>query len=191
MPSGIEPPPLIQSLTPSDNLNVNQWLRKIWVLVGGTSGLVSWSNVDKTGSSLADLVTRTHGALQSVSGSSDQYHVSSAQYTSLTNDNLLTDKEYANLEALATITTGTTLGATYGYVLCNAAGGAFDVTLPAASTRYRFHIKRINSGANAVTVKRAGSDTIEGATTYSLAAQYNSVTLYSDGSSTWYRESST
>lgn len=184
--SGIEPPPLIQSLTPSDNLNINQWLRKIWVLVGGRSGAIAWDNVDKTGSDLADILTRAHSSLTGINGSSDAYHVSSSQYSSLLNST-----QYANLTALATITTGTTLGATHGYVLCNAAGGAFNVTLPAASTRYRFHIKRINSGANAVTILPGGSDTIEGAVSVALAAQYNSRTLYSDGSGVWYVEAST
>lgn len=173
----IEPPPLIASLSPGDNVNVNQWLRKIWVQLGGATGLVSWDNIDKTGSSLADLITRSHGDLQSIQGDSDSYHLSAELYT--------------NLSSLTTISSTTTLGASHGYVLCNAAGGAFTVNLPAATTRYRFHVKKIDSSVNAVTLDAAGSDTIQGSGTVALAAQYNSRTIYSDGSGVWYIESST
>lgn len=72
-------------------------------------------------------------------------------------------------------------------VLADATGGAFAVTLPAASARRdQIVIKKTDSSANAVTVTRAGSDTIDGATTYALSTQYQSVTLVSDGTSTWY-----
>lgn len=164
------------------------WFNSLKQFVDSGSGTIPWTSVSKTGSSIADLATRDHNLLTSMQGGTalEYYHLTSAEY-----GRLLTAAQYNNLTTLSTITTGTTLSSSYGYVLCNAASAAFDVTLPAASSRYRFHIKRINSGANAVTVKRAGSDTIEGATDYALAAQYNSVTLYSDGSGVWYIESST
>lgn len=41
------------------------------------------------------------------------------------------------------------------------------------------------SAINTIVVTRAGSDTIEGGTTHTLATGYSSVTLYSDGSSKW------
>jgi len=73
-------------------------------------------------------------------------------------------------------------------ILCNT--NAFTVTLPAASAQpgRKIRIKKIGSDTNAITIARAGSDTIEGATSYSLAsgAQYQGVTLISDGSSIWY-----
>lgn len=66
---------------------------------------------------------------------------------------------------------------------CSASGGAFAVTLPTASSQSGklFIIKKTDSSGNAVTVTRAGSDTIDGATTYALTAQYQSVTIISDG----------
>ena len=72
--------------------------------------------------------------------------------------------------------------------LCNATSGAFTVTLPSAnaSLGQTYTIKKIDSSANAVTISRAGTDTIEGATTYALAAQYKYATLVSGGSGVWY-----
>lgn len=73
-------------------------------------------------------------------------------------------------------------------ILCNT--NAFTVTLPAASAQpgRKIQIKKIGNDANAITIARAGSDTIEGATSFSLAsaAQYSDVTLVSDGTSIWY-----
>lgn len=68
----------------------------------------------------------------------------------------------------------------------DASGGAFTVTLPAASLSGRiFIIKKADSSGNAITISRAGSDTIDGATSYSLSAQYQSVTLIADGGTGW------
>jgi hypothetical protein len=79
------------------------------------------------------------------------------------------------------------------HVLCNATSGAITVNLPlaSASEARTVHIKKTDSSVNAVTVSRVSSDVIEAGTTYALAAQYNSVTLYSDGSVTWYIQSAT
>lgn len=69
-------------------------------------------------------------------------------------------------------------------VLCNASAGAFTVTLPTASgnTGRQFVIKRMNSGGNAVTVAAASGQTIDGSGSVSLFAQYQSITVVSDGS---------
>lgn len=67
-------------------------------------------------------------------------------------------------------------------------GGGISVTLPAANTSGQICIiRKVDGGAGAVTVTRAGSDTIEGATTLVLAAQYDSCMLQSDGAGTWYQ----
>lgn len=70
---------------------------------------------------------------------------------------------------------------------CDATSAAIAVTLPAASTSRDklFIIKKIDSGGNAVTVTRAGSDTIDGATSFALTAQYNWVVIQSDGTADW------
>lgn len=64
-------------------------------------------------------------------------------------------------------------------VLCNAAGGAFTVTLPTAVAGVLISIKKTDSSANAITIARAGSDTIgaTAATSITLALQDQSVTL--------------
>lgn len=78
-------------------------------------------------------------------------------------------------------------------ILCDAtATGAFTVTLPTAANKGQILvIKKVDSTAGAITIGRAGTDTIEGATTKSLAAQYNSYTLVANGTSTWYITAST
>ena len=56
------------------------------------------------------------------------------------------------------------------------------VTLTAAATvgaGYKYNIKLLT--AQTLTVTRAGSDTIDGATTFAISAQYGTVTLMSDG----------
>ena len=65
---------------------------------------------------------------------------------------------------------------------CDATGGAFAITLPAASNLDGriLIIKKIDASVNAVTVTRAGSDTIDGATTFTLTNQYDTVILASD-----------
>lgn len=66
------------------------------------------------------------------------------------------------------------------------------VTLPTcASVRSGFVITikdaegNAESGSNAITITRAGSDTIDGATSIEIIAAYGSVTLISNGSDEW------
>lgn len=70
-------------------------------------------------------------------------------------------------------------------ILCS--GSAFTVTLPAASgSMKKFVIKKTDSSlTNIITVARAGSDTIDGATSTTLNTQYESVIIVSDGTSVW------
>jgi len=72
-------------------------------------------------------------------------------------------------------------------ILANAAGGAITLNLPpAALVPGRIYvIKRINSGANTVTVDANGSETIDGALTHVLSPQWNAITIISDGTA-WY-----
>lgn len=76
--------------------------------------------------------------------------------------------------------------------LCDATAGAITFNLP-LTTAYdgkpgrTATIVKTDSSGNAVTVTAAGSDTISGASTFALSAQYNSVTVSSDGGSgNWY-----
>jgi hypothetical protein len=69
-------------------------------------------------------------------------------------------------------------------ILCNASGGAFTITLYAASgnSGKQLTIKKTDSSNNAVTIDGNASETIDGTTTKAIAAQYTSLTIVCDGS---------
>lgn len=86
----------------------------------------------------------------------------------------------------STKTSAYTTTASDDYILVDAAGGAITIGMHAASTATKpVTIKRINSGANNVTIDPNASETIDGATTRVLAQQWESVTLVSNGSN-WF-----
>lgn len=69
-------------------------------------------------------------------------------------------------------------------ILADASGGAFAVTLPAASAMLGMApltIKKVDSSANAVTV----TGTVDGAVNPTLATQYKAMTVVSDGTNWW------
>lgn len=71
-------------------------------------------------------------------------------------------------------------------ILADATGGAFNVTLPTAvGVTKSLTIKRINSGANAVTINTTSSQTIDGGSTAILSIQYNSITIVSNNAN-WF-----
>jgi hypothetical protein len=72
-------------------------------------------------------------------------------------------------------------------IIADATAGAITMTLPpAALLSGRIYVfKQINSGANAVIVDPSGAETIDGAATYTLSAQWNSVTIMSNGTA-WF-----
>lgn len=74
----------------------------------------------------------------------------------------------------------------YG-VLCDVSGGAITITLPTASSAefLPFVIKKTDSSTNTVTVDGDGSETIDGATTQILLAQYDALAVVSDGTDWW------
>jgi hypothetical protein len=75
-----------------------------------------------------------------------------------------------------------------GLVTVAASGGAVTLTLPAASaaggTPIVFTFVRTDATANALTIQRAGADTIEGGTSLAIPRD-GRVTLRSDGASAW------
>jgi hypothetical protein len=68
-------------------------------------------------------------------------------------------------------------------ILGDATSGAITITLPTAvgNTGEVFHIKKIDSSVNAVTIATTSSQTIDGALTAPLISQYQSFTLVSNG----------
>ena len=86
-----------------------------------------------------------------------------------------------------TITGDTTVTTSNEVVFANATSGAIDVTLYLAASNggKTLTIKKTDSSANAVSILRAGSETIDGATSVILYHQNESVTLISDNSN-WF-----
>lgn len=73
-------------------------------------------------------------------------------------------------------------------VLFDPSGGAFATTLPAASANSgkRIAFKNTTTSTTAMTVTRAGSDTIDGATTSAMTTSRGKLILISDGVATWH-----
>ena len=69
-------------------------------------------------------------------------------------------------------------------IICNASSGALTITLPPAAglEAVVYHIKKIDSNANIVTIDGNGSETIDDATTASITTQYENVMIVCDGS---------
>jgi len=92
----------------------------------------------------------------------------------------------------AIATTPYTLTAQDGVLYVDATAGAATVNLPLAASvpaGTRFAVKKSDASGNAVTLTRAGADTIDGGTTVALAAQFNSVVVVGNGVTQWLRAS--
>lgn len=87
--------------------------------------------------------------------------------------------------AVTSKTTTYTITTSDDVVLCS--GSAFTVTLPAATNTGKVIrvLKTDSTLTNIITIARAGSDTIDGATSVTLNTQYDSYTLVADGTATW------
>lgn len=73
-------------------------------------------------------------------------------------------------------------------ILATGGAGGITVTLPSANSSSNVVIvKKVDAGVGAITVARDGTDTIDGATSISLASQYDTCLLISDGSGAWQR----
>ncbi len=85
------------------------------------------------------------------------------------------------------ITGDTTVTTSNVVVFANATSGAIDVTMYTADSNggRTLTVKKTDSSTNAVSILRAGSDTIDGATSVILYNQNESVTLISDNSN-WF-----
>jgi hypothetical protein len=87
-------------------------------------------------------------------------------------------------KATATISTDTTLDASYHTVRVDATSGPKTITLPAAATCTGrvYVIKKVDASSNNVSIVASGLDTIDAAATYNVTVQYTSITLQSYGS---------
>lgn len=94
---------------------------------------------------------------------------------------------------IRTIITSETLTKVDSTIIADATGGPFTIFLPSATTNrgHIFNIKKVDATANIVTIDAAGVQNIDGALTYSLNIQYQSVTIIAVNisvapGSTWY-----
>lgn len=84
-----------------------------------------------------------------------------------------------------TVTATPTFAANDCLINVNATGGAVTVNLPALSAGRVFRFKKLDVSANTVTIDGNGSETIDGAATYVLTTQYESVEIIG-GASEWH-----
>jgi hypothetical protein len=72
-------------------------------------------------------------------------------------------------------------------ILADATAAALTITLPSARINGMMaFIKKIDASAHTVKISRAGTDTIEGATTVTLSGKNQSRTLVAGGNGVWY-----
>ena len=81
MSGGLPPPP---TRSADGSFAWVDWYNKLYAMLS-TSGSVSWSLVNKAGSSIADLVNRAHDLLTGLQGGTtgEHYHLTAAEYTNL------------------------------------------------------------------------------------------------------------
>lgn len=85
--------------------------------------------------------------------------------------------------AIKAASSGSTASYAYSTYTCDASGGNYTINLPLASvyTGVTFTFKRVDNSGNTCIVVATGGDTIDGASDYTLSAQYKYVKLTSDG----------
>lgn len=128
MALNLPPPPLKAQ---QDNFAWQDWYNKLYKQLTST-GTIAWNQIDFTGSSLADLQTRPHGALTGVQGGvvGERYHVSLAVYNNITglppaanllvstgsysNPSWITSLDYNKLTGTPAISGGTINGTVIG-----------------------------------------------------------------------------
>jgi len=101
-------------------------------------------------------------------GSIDTAHLSASSVT-----------EAKRSRTTAAVTTTSTISSDVNLVTTG--GTDKTLTMPSVSDGQIVYVKKVDSGAGNVVIQRGGSATIDGATTVSLYAQFESMTLVCDG----------
>lgn len=89
------------------------------------------------------------------------------------------------------ITSNVTINENYSRIIIDATSGNITITLPAASAVFGnsmgiyYILQRIDNSGNTVTIQRAGSDTVNGGTSFTLTAQYQVKQLQCTSTSAW------
>ena len=118
-----------------------------------------------TGAQLADDAVNSE---HYTDGSIDTAHLSASSVT-----------EAKRSRTAAAVTTTSTISSDINLVTTS--GSNKTLTLPSVSTGQIVYVKKVDSGTGNVIIQRGGSATIDGATTVSLYAQFESMTLACDG----------
>lgn len=121
-----------------------------------------------------------------IAGAPDRFATGGAGRNVLAATDKATARAALDLQRSVATKTTTYTAAAGDVLLCDASGGAFTVTLPAAAATVRpILVKKVDASGNAVTIDGAGSDTIDGALTIALSTQYEAVELWCDGTNWW------
>lgn len=105
MAGGLPPPP---TRSADGSFAWVAWYNQLYTMLS-TSGSVSWSLVNKAGSSIADLVNRAHDLLTGLQGGTtgEHYHLTAAQNTNVvalpTAANIITTTNYATNKIVDTV----------------------------------------------------------------------------------------
>ena len=130
-------------------------------------------------------VTFTGGSWINVTGSIETGNINITLRDGITTDDL--PEGVANLYygyTVESVTASYTEDATNGekFVKADATAGAITVTLPTAvGNTAKLHFKKMDASGNAVTLDGDGAETIDGAATAAITAQYTTLTIVSDG----------
>jgi len=155
--------------------------------VGGTSLTATTSFTDPAGTvhtgELADLadIPTIDGTFADVTATNSLTDPAGVAHTGELADLADIPAPTPNEAFTQTVTTDTTLTNAVETVLVDASTAPVTVTLPAPSADVLVNVKRTDASANAVTVATPGTETIDGAADLSIAAQYDSYTVVSDG----------
>ncbi len=151
-----------------------------------TFGKVTLSNTSATSLTVGGGITAGTGAVALVDATGKIPDLSTTYFAAISASNFTTGTvPLARLPGLVTVTAtqvGTYTAAIGEFVVAN---GTFTVNLPASASNSGKSIDVKNIGTGAITVDGNASETIDGATTFVLVTQYQSVTLISDGTN-WY-----
>lgn len=140
----------------SDQLKGNLASTNTWAAAQTFTAAMQVNNTITSNSTITGNTISSNGGRVNTGSFATAYSAKTAAYTLLApNDNAIT---------------------------ADATTAAFNVTLPTAvgNSGLRFTVKRINSGANAVTLVTTSSQTIDGLSTYVLNRQNDVVTVMSD-----------
>lgn len=151
-------------------------------------------NVDITSTGYTSGVAEVNGHTGSAKGIYLNEPYQTAVITKLTNVTDDTVDRYhisktAGIHEAVTLTSGThTVDNSMMLILCDCSSGNITLNLPTSARRdsREFIIKKIDGTANTVTVNRAGSDTIDGATSFTLTTQYQGHGIMGDGVTGWH-----